>query len=84
MMSSMVGWTDPLLSKVIKEKCHRHPGEGLGLLNQMSAERLANKGGSPTSDLFQPFRSSLSALGTNQWLLSAILVQWGRIDETIS
>lgn len=49
----------------------------------MNAELLANEINSLTSDLYQlehPFRSSVSALGTNQWL-SDILAQWGSIDE---
>lgn len=50
----------------------------------MNAELLANKISSLISDLYQlehSFRSSLLALGANQWLLSDILAQWGRIDE---
>lgn len=53
-------------------------------VNKMKTELLANKINSLTSDWYQlehPSRSSLSALGTNQWLLSDILAQWQRTDE---
>ena len=59
-------------------------GTGLGVLNSMDAEVLANKISSATSNLYKlghPLQSSLSALGTNQWLLSDILPQWERINE---
>ncbi|KAK4811065.1 hypothetical protein QYF61_016351 [Mycteria americana] len=58
-------------------------GTGLGVLNSIDAEVLVNKL-STTSDLNKlehPLRSSLLALGTNQWLLSGILPQWERINE---
>ncbi|XP_075346023.1 uncharacterized protein LOC142403694 [Mycteria americana] len=57
---------------------------GLGVLNSMDAEALANKISSATSNLHKlerSLRSSLSALGTNQWLLSDLLPQWERINE---
>lgn len=57
---------------------------GLGVLNSMDAEVLANKINSVTSDLYQLehlLRSSLLALETNQWLLSDILPQQERIDK---
>ena len=54
------------------------------MLNSIDAEVLANKINSVTSNLYeltQPLQSSLSALGTNQWLLSDILPQRERITE---
>jgi len=59
-------------------------GTGLGVLNSLDAEVLANKINSVTSNLYklnQPLQSSLSALGTNQWLLSDVLPQWETITE---
>jgi len=59
-------------------------GTGLGALNSIVTEVLANKIRSTTSNLYkldQPSQSSLLALGTNQWLLSDILPQWERISE---
>ena len=59
-------------------------GTGLGVLNSIDAEVLVNKLSTTTSDLNKlehPLRSSLLALGTNQWLLSDILPQWKRINE---
>ncbi|KAK4810571.1 LOW QUALITY PROTEIN: hypothetical protein QYF61_004534 [Mycteria americana] len=59
-------------------------GTGLGVLNSIDAEVLINKLSATTSDLNKlehPLRSSLLALGTNQWLLSDILPQWKRINE---
>ncbi|KAK4828276.1 hypothetical protein QYF61_024941 [Mycteria americana] len=59
-------------------------GSGLGVLNSIDAEVLVNKLSTTTSDLNKlehPLRSSLLALGTNQWLLSDILPQWKRINE---
>ncbi|KAK4811160.1 hypothetical protein QYF61_019791 [Mycteria americana] len=59
-------------------------GTGLGVLNSIDAKVLVNKLSTTTSDLNKlehPLRSSLLALGTNQWLLSGILPQWERINE---
>jgi len=59
-------------------------GTGLGALNSTDAEVLANKINSVTSNFYkfnQPLQSSLSALGTNQWLFSDILPQWEIITE---
>ncbi|XP_076185054.1 uncharacterized protein LOC143156043 [Aptenodytes patagonicus] len=59
-------------------------GTGLGVLNSIDAEVLVNKLSTATSDLNKlehPLRSSLLALGTNQWLFSDILPQWERINE---
>ncbi|XP_074424308.1 uncharacterized protein LOC141735521 [Larus michahellis] len=59
-------------------------GTGLGVLNSIDAEVLANKLSTTISDLNKlehPLRSSLLALGTNQWLLSDVLPQWERISK---
>ncbi|XP_075625630.1 LOW QUALITY PROTEIN: uncharacterized protein LOC142604244 [Balearica regulorum gibbericeps] len=59
-------------------------GTGMGILNSIDAEILANKLAAATKDvqgLQHPLRSSLSALGANQWLLSDILPQWKQINE---
>ncbi|KAK4828023.1 hypothetical protein QYF61_022800 [Mycteria americana] len=51
----------------------------------MDTDVLANKISSATSNFHKsehPLQSSLLALGTNQWLLSDILPQWERINET--
>ena len=53
-------------------------GTGLGVLNSIDAEVLANKISSATSALHKLerlLRSSLSALGTHQWLLSDVVPQ---------
>ena len=57
---------------------------GLGVLNGIDAEVLSNRISSATSNLYklnQPLQYSLSALGTDQQLLSNILPQWERISE---
>ncbi|XP_067170013.1 uncharacterized protein [Apteryx mantelli] len=59
-------------------------GTGLGVLNSIDAEVLVNKLSTTTGDLNKlehPLRSSLLALGTNQWLLSDVLPQWEGINE---
>uniref|UniRef100_A0A8C3PND6 Uncharacterized protein n=1 Tax=Calidris pygmaea TaxID=425635 RepID=A0A8C3PND6_9CHAR len=59
-------------------------GTGLGVLNSIDAEVLANKLSTTANDLNKlehPLRSSLLALGTNQWLLSDVLPQWERINK---
>lgn len=58
-------------------------GTGLGVLNSTGAEVLANKLStrSDLNKLEHPLRSSLLALGTNQWFLSDILLQWERIND---
>ena len=59
-------------------------GTGLGVLNSIDAEVLADKLSTATHDLKKlehPLQSSLSALGTHQWLLSDILPQWERVNE---
>ncbi|KAK4806026.1 hypothetical protein QYF61_007003 [Mycteria americana] len=59
-------------------------GTGLGVLNSIDAEVLANKLATVTNDLGalkHPLQSSLSALGANQWLLSDLLPQWGKVNE---
>ncbi|GAB0206309.1 hypothetical protein GRJ2_003096500 [Grus japonensis] len=56
----------------------------MGISNGIDAEVLANKLAAATKDvqgLQHPLRSSLSALGANQWLLSDILPQWKQINE---
>ncbi|XP_053789591.1 uncharacterized protein LOC128783033 isoform X3 [Vidua chalybeata] len=58
-------------------------GTGLGILNSIDSEVLMNKLASTTKDLTkiqQPLQSSLSALGTHQWLLSNILPNWEKIN----
>lgn len=57
---------------------------GLGVLSSIDAEVLINKLSTDTSDLHKlehPLRSSLLALGTNQWLLYDILPRWEKINE---
>ncbi|XP_074875776.1 uncharacterized protein LOC142026553 [Buteo buteo] len=59
-------------------------GTGLGALNSMDAEVLANEISSAASNLYKlerPLQSSLVALRTNQWLSSDILPQWERMNE---
>ncbi|XP_074667533.1 uncharacterized protein LOC141917846 [Strix aluco] len=59
-------------------------GTGLGILNTIDAEVLVNKLTATTEDLIKlehPLKSSLSALGASQWLLSDILPHWERIEE---
>ncbi|XP_072707269.1 uncharacterized protein [Ciconia boyciana] len=59
-------------------------GSGLRVLNSIDAEVLANKLATVTNDLSalkHPLQSSLSALGANQWLLSDMLPQWGKVNE---
>jgi len=59
-------------------------GTGLGVLNSIDQEVLANIINSVTSNLYklnQPLQSSLSVLGTSQCLLPDILPQWERITE---
>ncbi|XP_023803468.1 uncharacterized protein LOC111945006, partial [Cyanistes caeruleus] len=58
-------------------------GSGLGILNSIDSEVLMNKLAVATKDLTkiqQPLRSSLTALGTQQWLLSNILPNWERVN----
>ncbi|XP_074424622.1 uncharacterized protein LOC141735547 [Larus michahellis] len=59
-------------------------GTGLGVLNSIDAEILANKLVTTTTDLDKlrhPLQSSLLALGNHQWLLSNILPQWEETGE---
>ncbi|KAK4823936.1 LOW QUALITY PROTEIN: hypothetical protein QYF61_008322 [Mycteria americana] len=68
----------------IKPTCSPFLRTGLGVLNSIDAEVLANKLATVTNDLSalkHPLQSSLSALGANQWLLSDILPQWGEVNE---
>ncbi|XP_042636068.1 uncharacterized protein LOC117005032 [Catharus ustulatus] len=58
-------------------------GTGLGILNSIDLEALMNKLATTTEDLTklrQPLQSSLTALGTQQWLLSNILPNWEKVD----
>uniref|UniRef100_A0A8D2P6W1 Envelope glycoprotein n=1 Tax=Zosterops lateralis melanops TaxID=1220523 RepID=A0A8D2P6W1_ZOSLA len=58
-------------------------GTGLGILNSIDSEVLLNKLAATTTDLTQlqqPLQSSLSALGTQQWLLSNILPNWEKVN----
>ncbi|XP_068023774.1 uncharacterized protein [Melanerpes formicivorus] len=59
-------------------------GAGLGVLNSMNAEVLANKLEAVTSavqGLFNPLNSSLANLGMGQWLVSEVLPTWEQINE---
>lgn len=59
-------------------------GTGLGVLNSIDADVLANKLSLETSDLYKLehlLRSSLLALGTSQWVLAVILPKWERMNE---
>ena len=59
-------------------------GTGLGVLNSIDAEVLANKLATVTSDLNalkHHLQSSLLALGNNQWLLADKFPQWGKVNE---
>ncbi|XP_071884738.1 uncharacterized protein [Anas platyrhynchos] len=59
-------------------------GTGLGILNSIDAEVLMSRVTATTDDLRkleQPIKSSLLALGANQWLLSDILPHWEQIEE---
>ncbi|XP_077645678.1 uncharacterized protein LOC144247889 [Lonchura striata] len=58
-------------------------GTGLGILNSINSEVLLNKLTATTKDLTQlqqPLQSSLSALGTHQWLLTNILPNWEKVN----
>uniref|UniRef100_A0A8C5TKU6 Integrase catalytic domain-containing protein n=1 Tax=Malurus cyaneus samueli TaxID=2593467 RepID=A0A8C5TKU6_9PASS len=58
-------------------------GTGLGILNNIDSEVLMNRLAATTRDLRklqQPLQSSLSALGTHQWLLSNILPDWEKVN----
>lgn len=71
-------------SKQTKRDATGITGTGLGVLNGIDLEVLLNKLSATTSDLSKlehPLRSSLLALGTNQWLLSDILPLWEKINE---
>ncbi|XP_066405256.1 uncharacterized protein [Molothrus aeneus] len=57
---------------------------GLGVLNSMDAEVLANKLETVTlgvQGLLKPLNSSLSSLGMGQWLVSEVLPTWEQISE---
>ena len=59
-------------------------GTGLGILNSIDSEVLANKLSTIMEDLSRiqhPLRSSLLAVGNNQYLVSDILPQWERLNE---
>ncbi|XP_042748656.1 LOW QUALITY PROTEIN: uncharacterized protein LOC122192214 [Lagopus leucura] len=59
-------------------------GTGLGVLNSIDTEILMSKLNAITSNIHElqhPLQSSLSGLGTSQWLLSDVLPQWEKIDR---
>ncbi|XP_067153359.1 uncharacterized protein [Apteryx mantelli] len=59
-------------------------GTGLGVLNSMNVEVLANKLEAVTSGmqgLINPINSSLANLGMGQWLVSDVLPAWEQISE---
>ncbi|XP_068521809.1 uncharacterized protein [Anas acuta] len=59
-------------------------GTGLGILNSIDAEVLMSRITATTDDLRKlerPIKSSLLALGANQWLLSDVLPHWEQIEE---
>ncbi|OPJ70774.1 hypothetical protein AV530_017149 [Patagioenas fasciata monilis] len=58
-------------------------GAGLGVLNSMSTEVLANKLEAVTSGMhgiLNPLNSSLASLGMGQWLVSEVLPTWEQIS----
>lgn len=58
-------------------------GTGLEILNSIDSEVLMNKLATTAGDatkLQQPLQSSLTALGTQQWLLSNILPNWEEVN----
>lgn len=58
-------------------------GTGLGVLNAIDSEVIMNKLAATTRDiskLQQPLRSSLLALGAQQWLISKVVPDWGRAN----
>ena len=88
--TSYVGWTVWLYRRTLTppKRTSRDVtgiiGAGLGVLNSIDAEVLVNKLSTTTSDLYRlkhPLRSSVLALGTNQWLSSEILPQWEKMNE---
>ncbi|XP_063177384.1 uncharacterized protein LOC134508994 isoform X1 [Chroicocephalus ridibundus] len=88
--TSYAGWSAWLgrrtvaTSQRLKREVTGILGTGLGVLNSIDAEILANKLVTTTSDLDKlkyPLQSSLSALGNHQWLLSNILPQWEEMGE---
>ncbi|XP_068280354.1 uncharacterized protein [Nyctibius grandis] len=87
--TSFEGWTTWLRKQVpFKSRQQRDLtgalGTGLGILNGIDSEILINKLASLGDDmtkLQQPLQSSLSALGTHQWLLSKVLPQWLETEE---
>ncbi|XP_075595325.1 uncharacterized protein LOC142599343 [Balearica regulorum gibbericeps] len=86
--TSYEGWTTWLQKRTLTMKRTQRDltgvlGTGLGVLNSIDSEVIMNKLAASISDLArlqQPLRSSLLALGTNQWLLSSILPTWERIN----
>lgn len=59
-------------------------GAGLGVLNSMNVEVLANKLEAVTSGvqgILSPLNSSLASLGMGQWLVSEVLPTWKKISE---
>ncbi|KAK4818000.1 hypothetical protein QYF61_004113 [Mycteria americana] len=59
-------------------------GTGLGVLNSMNMEVLANKLEAVTSGVqgvLNPLNSSLASLGMGQWLVSEVLPTWEQISE---
>lgn len=59
-------------------------GAGLGVLNSMNVEVLANKLEAVTSGvqgILSPLNSSLASLGMGQWLVSEVLPTWEKISE---
>ncbi|XP_027758309.1 uncharacterized protein LOC114067216 [Empidonax traillii] len=86
------GWQAWLHSRSLQGRARRDllatalggGGAGLGILNSMNAEVLANKLEAVTSgvqSLFKPLNSSLTSLGMGQWLVSEVLPTWEQIDE---
>ncbi|XP_063003945.1 uncharacterized protein LOC134413832 isoform X2 [Melospiza melodia melodia] len=87
LQTSFEGWTTWLGKRSSFKRTPRDMtgvvGTGLGILNSIDSEVLMNKLAATTRDLTglqQPLRSSLSALGTHQWLLSNILPNWERVN----
>ncbi|XP_069631209.1 LOW QUALITY PROTEIN: uncharacterized protein [Haliaeetus albicilla] len=86
--TSYEGWTTWLQKRTLPIRRTRRDltgvlGTGLGVLNSIDSEVIMNKLATSVSDLAklqQPLRSSLLALGTNQWLLSNILPKWEKVN----
>ncbi|XP_056371321.1 uncharacterized protein LOC130266010 [Oenanthe melanoleuca] len=86
---SLEGWTTWLQKQVhFRDRMRRDLtgmfGTGLGVLNGIDSEMLANKLATATNDLTklgQPLQSSLLALGNSQWQVSKVLPNWAKTEN---